>query len=146
MAFSHFASLRDSIRTKRATKQFKGIFDEYLHEKQKAYPKHGIELATIAKLFYAEVRKKTGELYLKSSLCALRFGLNRHFKEHLDVDIVKDNEFKEANQAFIVQYAKQKREGLAKTNHKPAIDDEDVKRLNERGAFDSNKPATPILR
>ena len=49
--------------------------------------------------------------------------LNIHFKEHLDVDIVKDNEFKEANQVFIAQCVKLKREGLAKTNHKPAIDD-----------------------
>ena len=74
MAFSRFASLntgeistllseKDSIRTKRATKQYKGIFDEYLHKKQKEYPKNGIELATILKSFYAEVRKKTGELY-----------------------------------------------------------------------------------
>ena len=48
MAFSWFASLnteeistllseKDSIRTKRATKQFKGIFDEYFYEKQKEY-------------------------------------------------------------------------------------------------------------
>ena len=117
MAFSRFASLnteeistllpeKDSIRTKRATKQFKGIFDVYLHEKQKEYPKNGIELATILKSFHAEVRKKTG------SLCALRFGLNRHFMEHLDVDIVKDNEFYKANQVFIAQCVKLKREGL----------------------------------
>ena len=50
MAFSRFASLnteeistllseKDSIRRKRETKQCKGIFDEYLHEKQKEYPK-----------------------------------------------------------------------------------------------------------
>ena len=89
---------------------------------------------------YAEVRKKTGELYSKTSLCALRFGLNRDLKEHLDVDIVKDNEFKEANQVFIAQCVK--REGLAKTNHKPAIDDEDVKRVCESGVFYTNKPAT----
>ena len=55
-------------------------FNEYLHEKQKEYPKNGIELATILKWFYAEVRKKTAELYSKSSLCALRFGLNRYLR------------------------------------------------------------------
>ena len=57
MAFSRFASLnteenstllseKGSIRAKRATKRFEGIFDEYtyLHEKQKEYPKNGIEL------------------------------------------------------------------------------------------------------
>ena len=62
MAFSRFASLKteemstllsekDSTRTKRATKQFKDIFDEYLHEKQIEYPKNSVELATILKSF-----------------------------------------------------------------------------------------------
>ena len=134
-------SENDSKRTKRTTQQFNGIFDEYLREKKKECPKNNIELATILKSFYAEVRKQTGELYSKSSLCALRFGLNRQFKKHLDVDIVKGNEFKEANQVFIANCLKLKR-GLAKTHYKPAIDDEDVKTLYESGAFDTNKPAT----
>ena len=61
----------------------------------------------------------------------------------MDVDIVKDNEFKEANQVFTVaQCVKLKREGLAKTNHEPSIDDGDVKKLYESGVFDTNKPAT----
>ena len=68
--------------------------------------------------------------------------MNRHFKEHLDVDIVNYNEFKEANQVFIAQCVKLKREKLAKTNHKPAINEEDVKGLYESGVFDTNKPAT----
>lgn len=37
---------------------------------------------------------------------------------------------------------KLKSEGLAKTVHKPAIDDEDVKKLYESGVFDTNKPTT----
>ena len=40
--------------------------------------------------------------------------MNRHFKEHLDVDIVNYNEFKEANQVFIAQCVKLKREGRLK--------------------------------
>ena len=70
--------------------------------------------------------------YTRRPLCVLS-GL-------VDVDIKKDNEFKEANQVFIAQYVK--RERLAKTNHKPAIDDEDVKRVCESGVFYTNKPAT----
>ena len=105
MAFSRFPSLndeeistllskKDSKSTKRATKMFKNIFEEYLHEKQKEYPTNAMELAAILKLFYAEARKQNGKLYSKSSLDALRFGLNRHLKELLDLDIVKDNELK----------------------------------------------------
>ena len=37
---------------------------------------------------------------------------------------------------------KLKRKVLAKTAHKPAIDDEDVKRLFESGVFDTNKPTS----
>jgi hypothetical protein len=101
-------------RRDRATKLFKSIFEEYLHEKQKEYPTNAVELAAILKLFYAEARKQNGKLYSKSSLSALRFGLNKHFKELLDVDIVKDNEFKETNQVFIAQWQcmKLRREGL----------------------------------
>ena len=61
-------------------------------KRKKKRPKNSIELGTILKSFYVEARNQTGELYWNTSLCALRFGLNRHFKEHLDVDIVKDNE------------------------------------------------------
>ena len=145
-SFSRFASLnteeistllseKESIRTKRARKQYKGIFDEYLHEKQKEYPKNSIELATILKSFYAEARKKTGELYSKSSLCALRFGLSRHFKEHLDVDIVKDKEFEEANQVFFAQCLKLKREGLAKTNQ--CFDTKNSRTKFDRSGFEA---------
>ena len=56
MASSWFASLnqkeistllseKDSKSTKKATKQFKSIFEEYLHEKQEEYPKNAIDLA-----------------------------------------------------------------------------------------------------
>ena len=92
MAFSRFPSLndeeistllseKDSKSTKRATKLFKSIFEEYLQEKQKQCPTNAVELAAILKLFYTEARKQNGKLYSKSSLSALRFGLNRHFKE-----------------------------------------------------------------
>ena len=60
MASSRFASLnqeeistllseKDNKSTKKATKQFSSIFGEYLHEKQKEYPKNAIELARILK-------------------------------------------------------------------------------------------------
>ena len=65
--------------------------------------------------------------------------LNRHYKEHLDVGILKYNEFKEANQVFITQCAKLEREGPAKTHQKPAVD---VRRVYECGVFDTNEPAT----
>jgi hypothetical protein len=125
MAYSRFASLneselsklladKDSESTKKATKGCKAMFDEYLRQKNVEYPQDAVQLAAILKQFYAETRKQDGSQYQKSSLSAIRFGLNRHFKEILNVDITKDTEFKEANQVFIAQCVKLKKEGLAK--------------------------------
>ena len=59
---STLLSEKDSKSTKRATKRFKSIFEEYIHEKKQEYPTNAIELAAILKLFYAEARKQNGEL------------------------------------------------------------------------------------
>jgi hypothetical protein len=85
MAFSRFPSLKDeeistllsekdSKSTKRATKLFKSIFEEYLHEKQKEYPTNAVELAAILKLFYAEARKQNCKLYSRRA-CSVLLGL-----------------------------------------------------------------------
>ena len=126
MAYGRFASLneselsklladKDSESTKKAIKGCKAIFDEYLRQKNVEYPQDAVQLAAILKQFYAETRKQDGSQYQKGSLSAIRFGLNRHFKEILNVDITKDTEFEEANQVFIAQCVKLKKEGLAKT-------------------------------
>ena len=67
MALSQFATLNDqenaklltdedSENTKRSTKVWKTLFEEYLKQKQRNYPQNAIELAEILKLFYAEAR------------------------------------------------------------------------------------------
>ena len=43
--------------------------------------------------FYAGVKKRQGEDYSKISMQALRYGLQKHFLNLRDVDIVKDKEF-----------------------------------------------------
>ena len=52
------------------------------------------------KSFCVEARKKDGSFYSMGSLKTLRFGLNRHFKAVRGVDIMKEEEFSEANKAF----------------------------------------------
>ena len=61
-------------RRDRATKLFKSIFEEYLHEKQKEYPTNAVELAAILKLFYAEARKQNCKLYSRRA-CSVLLGL-----------------------------------------------------------------------
>ena len=57
------------------------------------------------------------------------------------MDIIKDPEFKQANAVFPSEIAQLKREGKAKTDHKPPIDN-DMKKLYESGLFSLNQPDT----
>ena len=88
------------------------------------------------------MRKKDGSEYTKNSLCSLRFGLNRYFKSVLNNDIIKDKEFEEAKSVLEAHCVYLKKRGLAKTEHKPPIADEDIKKLYESGVFYTDSPAT----
>ncbi|CAB4036711.1 Integrator complex subunit 9-like, partial [Paramuricea clavata] len=50
--------------------------------------------------------------------------------------------FEEANSVYEAQYVYLKKRGLAKTEHKPPIADEDFKKLYESGVFNTDSPAT----
>ena len=101
-----------------------------------------MELAAVLRKFYAEARKKDGQMYSKNSLCSIRFAFFRHFKQELIVDIIKDTEFNEANRIYEAQYVELKKQGLAKTEHKPPIADEDIKKLYRCGVFNTENPTT----
>ena len=88
------------------------------------------------------MRKKDGSEYTKNSLCSIRFGLNRYFTSVFNNDIIKDKEFDEANSVYEAQCVALKKRGLAKTEHKPPIADEDIKRLYESGVFNTDSPTT----
>jgi len=68
-------------------------------------------------------------MYSKNSLCSIRFSLGRHFKQELNIDIIKDEEFNKANRVYGAQCAELKKQGLAKTEHKPPIADQDIEKL-----------------
>ena len=133
---------RESQNTKKATKGSQSILKAYLQEKKIPAPATVEDLAQVLRKFYAEVRKKDGNLYSKTSLCAIRFGLNRHFKQALNVDIIKDKEFNEANRVYEAQCVELKKQGLAKTEHKPPIADEDIKKLYGSDVFNTENPTT----
>ena len=101
-----------------------------------------MELAAVLRKFYAEARKKDGQMYSRNSLCSIRFSLCRHFKQELNVDIIKDAEFNEANRVYGAQCVELKKQGLAKTEHKPPITDEDIEKLYRCGIFNTENPST----
>ena len=133
---------KDSKNTKKSTKASRVIFEDYLHEKKLDHPANSEELASVLMNFYAEVRKKDGSEYTKNSLCSITFGLNRYFKSVFNNDIIKDKEFDEANSVYEAQCGTLKKRGLAKTEHKPPIADENIKKLYESGVFNTDYPAT----
>ena len=131
-----------SKSTTKVTKGSKTIFQDYLKEKEIRFPDKSEELAVILPKFFSEVRKKDGSPYTKNSLCALRFGLNRYFKQHFKVDIIKDKSFDDANRAYGAHCRNLKDIGLDKAEHKPPISDEDIKKLYECGIFSTESPHT----
>ncbi len=133
---------KGSVNTKKATKASKAIFEEYLREKKIDHPENSEELASVLKSFYPEMRKKDGSEYTKNLLCSIRFGLNRYFKSIFNNDIIKDKEFEEANSVYEAQCVYLKRRGLAKTEHKPPIAEEDIKKLYESDVFITDSTAT----
>ena len=86
------------------------------------------------------MRKKDGSEYTKNSLCSIRFGLNTYFKSVFNNDIIKDKKFDEAISVYEAQCVALKKRGLAKTEHKPPIADEDIKKLYESGVFNTDSP------
>ena len=118
---SYLVSDKDSENTKKLTKHHRLIFESYLKEKNIRKPSTAVELGADLRKFYAEARKKDGQMYSKNSLCFIRFVLCRHFKQELNIDIIKDMEFNEANRVYEAQCVELKKQGLAKTEHKPPI-------------------------
>ena len=71
---------KDSENTKKSTKQHHLIFESYLKEKNIRNPTTAKGLAAVLRKFYAEVRKKDGQMYSKNSLCSIRFSLFNSLK------------------------------------------------------------------
>ena len=129
-----------SESTQRSRKRSRLIFDAYLQEKGVQNPTTAQELASILRTFYVEARRKDGNLYTKASLAEIRCGLMRHFKQELNVDITKDEEFCEANRVYEAKCAELKKH--FEFERGPLIADEDMKKLYLSGIFSTKNPTT----
>jgi len=56
------------------------------------------------------------------------------------VDIIKDNVFKKANDVFQAILVRLRRQGLAKTDHTPSMDEEDLRKLYGSIALNTETP------
>ena len=133
---------KDSKSTHCATKYAMTMLREYL--KQKNYPEdfeHAEKevLSGVLTQFYAALRNKNGEYYKRSSLLAIRSGIARHLAK-FTIDIIKDTNFKRANNMFLSMCKLISKEGKGDVQHKRPIDTEDFKKLYSSLAIDINTP------
>ena len=84
---------KGSKNTKKATKVALKLFREYINERKFEEDEpisSQVKLAAVLRKFYAEARKKNGDLKSKASLVRIRFGRQRFFSSH-EMDIIKDH-------------------------------------------------------
>ena len=82
--------------------------------------------------FYAEARSKAGEPYSKSTLLGLRHSFERCLNRppfNQGLNLSSDPRSKTSNEMLNAQIVHLKYQGKENVKHKPAIEDEDLKKL-----------------
>ena len=95
---------KNAANTHRATNVAYHVFQSYLEEKGFVVDLELVYLDTLDKIlrmFYAEVRRKDGQLYSLNSFRGIRAGIQRKIKETLpEVDIIADKSFNQSNEMY----------------------------------------------
>ena len=92
---------------------------------------HG-QLDANLRIFYAEARNKSGDVYSKSTLLSFRHGIERYLNTpplNKGLKLTSDPRFKRSNEMLNATVVSLKRQGKEKVKHKPAIENEDLLRL-----------------
>ena len=132
----------DSKNTKRQLKFSMKVFGDFcaavdIDQERLA----DVDLQTLDGLlskFYAGVKKRQGEDYSKKSMQALRYGLQKHFLNVRDVDIVKDKEFPKSGKIFKSVINQLKQKGKANVKHHKPVSEKDMNLIQD--SFDLDDP------
>ena len=92
--------------------------------------------------FTLKLAKKTEVYIKKTSMHALRYGLQRKIKYIRDVNIIDGTECKRSNEVFTAQLVHLKKIGFAKIDHKPPLSQHDLALLYTSGVFAINTPSS----
>ena len=95
--------------------------------------------------FYAEARSKAGEPYSKSTLLGLRHSFERCLNRppfNQGLNLSSDPRSKTSNEMLNAQIVHLKYQGKENVKHKPAIEDEDLKKLKTSQAIAPTSPLT----
>ena len=122
----------DSKNTKRQIKYAVSIFEEYCSTSGDEIEKlTDAELDDLLSRFYGGARNKSGELYSKKTMQAIRYGLQRHFESTRKIDIVKGNDFKGSNKVFKAFLEKLKKNGKGKVKRHPPVSSPDMQCIQQ---------------
>ena len=122
---------KDSVNTRRATDSAVRTLQAYLREKGLSENFEDLsktDLNMVLSKFYTEARQENGQMYKKSSMFALRHGLNRYLSCK-PIDLIHDPEFKESNKTFAAIIKELKRQGLGGVEHHPPVEEEDLRKV-----------------
>ena len=137
--------------TVKAMKFWSSVFLEYLREKKTEIDLKTCsaeKLAKVLKKLYAEVRRKDGSFYQRTSLRGLRAGIRHHIMDppfsRKDLSLFRDHSaFDDANNLLEAQLKVFKKRGEQKaTSHYPPISEDDLKKL---GSFLRKTIADPEI-
>ena len=90
------------------------------------------ELNNVLVYFYVNARKMNGGKYKVTSLENFRHSLNRYLQAppfNRIIDVIKDAEFRDANQSYRSAIEELKVEGKGTIDHHPEINEQDLKTL-----------------
>jgi len=93
--------------------------------------------------FYAEARKKDGEMYGNKALLGFRHDIERYLNQPPHCKTLKmscDPRFKRSNEMLDAQLVHIKRSGKENSVHKPTIEDEDLLKLKSSEALSLTNP------
>ena len=134
---------KDALSTKKATKSSLMCIQQYIIEKNNEinFDNYNTqELSSLLVNFYADARKNNGEKYKLSTLKSIRFGLALHFSSEHNIDIIKDPVSRKANDVFQAVNVGLKRIGLAKVDHTPPIEKNELKQVYCSSAVTTKTP------
>ena len=123
---SEAAEIRKNLHAKNTTdanRKSAALFRAYLKEIGRPIDFETYSVAALndtLKSFYMDARKTDGHYYKTSSMENHRHGLNRHLNTppyERNIDIIKDERFREANASFSAMLALLKREGFGEVKH-----------------------------
>ena len=134
-------------KTEKSNNSAANILRDFLKEKDKDTHFEQLskkELDEVLASFYINARTKDGNLYKKTSLESIRYGLNRFLKSQVDIedkfDIIDDAAFVKSNESFKIALKEIKKEGRAAIEHHEPISDTDRQKLYSSLFFNPQTP------